>query len=96
MDDIQRMRLDMDRRGIVLQKRLKKISESSAYTLTVRRGQIRINRKYQEADSQFLCCTVTTIPNKHGISVVSLCIEIPLLVFLKSTTQSVWKWWEQK
>lgn len=38
MDDMQRMRLDMDHRGIVLQKRLKKFSESSAYTLTVRRG----------------------------------------------------------
>lgn len=95
MDDIKRMRLDMDHWGIVLQKRLKKF-QSSAYTLSVRRGQIRINRKYQEADSQFLCCTVTTIPNKHRISVVSLCIKIPLLVFLKSTTQSVWKWWEQK
>lgn len=31
-------------------KEVKKISESSAYTLSVRRGQIRINRKYQEAD----------------------------------------------
>lgn len=93
MDDIQRMRLDMDH---CFTKEVKKISESSAYTLSVRRGQIRINKKKEEADSQFLCCTVTTIPNKHRISVVSLCIKIPLLVFLKSTTQSVWKWWEQK